>query len=397
MPISLVIESPIIMLLAASTALSQDWASYCLGRRFMLGLGGFLSALHALVAFTPLYDLLAGRLLGVPEDVFEPARLGLRIMTPWTFSIAYRRFQQGVLIRFGHSRAVGFGTAVRLAAIAIGLAIGSRFPGLPGIAVGTLAVIAGVVCEALFIAAAARPVVRGVLRTSAPVAPPLTSGAFLRFYVPLMLTPLFLFLVYPLTSAAITRMARTVDSLAVWPVLHGLVLTVRSAGIGLNEVVVAMLDRPRALASLRRFSLLIAAGTSGILLLIAATPLAGFWFERVSALPPSLAALGHAGLWLALLLPGMTALQSYYQGAIVHSRRTRGVTESVAIMLAATTAALAAGVALERVPGILAAITAMTLGSAVQLAWLWHRARRSLRDIESRDAPAAEPAWRGTG
>jgi len=82
------------MLLAASTALSKDWRSYVLVRRFMWIAGGGLTCLHALVAFTPAFDVLVGEVLGAPPETLEPARTGLQIMTPWTLSIAYRRFQQ---------------------------------------------------------------------------------------------------------------------------------------------------------------------------------------------------------------------------------------------------------------------------------------------------------------
>ena len=56
-------------------------------------------------------------------------------MIPWTWSIAYRRFHQGVLIRFGHSLKVGLGTVVRFSADATVLAIGYFLGGLPGIAI----------------------------------------------------------------------------------------------------------------------------------------------------------------------------------------------------------------------------------------------------------------------
>src|SRR6186713_499562 len=59
-PLALLIEAPIIMLLAASTALARDRASYAVGRRFMLVAGLGLTGLHALVAFTPLFDLIVG-------------------------------------------------------------------------------------------------------------------------------------------------------------------------------------------------------------------------------------------------------------------------------------------------------------------------------------------------
>src|SRR5687768_15295195 len=115
-PIALTIEAPIIMLLAASTALCSDWRSYVQVRRFMLVAGAALTALHLAVAFTPLFDFVARELIGAPAEVLEPGRVGFRLMTPWTWAIAYRRFQQGVLIRFDRAGAVGTGTLVRLAA-----------------------------------------------------------------------------------------------------------------------------------------------------------------------------------------------------------------------------------------------------------------------------------------
>ena len=53
-PLSLLIEAPIIMLLTASTKLSRDLASYKKLWLFMMIAGGGLSALHLLVAVTPL-------------------------------------------------------------------------------------------------------------------------------------------------------------------------------------------------------------------------------------------------------------------------------------------------------------------------------------------------------
>ncbi len=98
-PISLLIEAPIIMLLAASTALSKDWTSYLLLRRFMVFLAVPLTVIHILVAFTPIFDIVVSDILAAPEEIHEPARIGLMLMTPWTGSIALRRFQQGVLIK----------------------------------------------------------------------------------------------------------------------------------------------------------------------------------------------------------------------------------------------------------------------------------------------------------
>ena len=54
-PLALIIEAPVIMLLAASTALSKDWASYKKLHNYMMLAGGTLTTLHLLVALTPIY------------------------------------------------------------------------------------------------------------------------------------------------------------------------------------------------------------------------------------------------------------------------------------------------------------------------------------------------------
>ncbi len=378
-PLALLVESPVIMLLSASTALSRDWDSYLKLRRFTMCAGALLTALHVLVAFTPLYYVVAVGIFGAPEEIVEPARVGLMIMTPWTWSIAYRRFNQGVLIRFGHSRAVALGTLIRLSCDALVLAVGYLVGTIPGVAVASGVVTVGVVVEAIYAGLRVRPVLRGELRPAAPIEQPLTFRAFLEFYVPLALTSLLHLLVQPIGSAALGRMPNALESLAVWPVVTGLVFVLRSLGVAYNEVVVALLGEPGAMPSLRRFTALLTALATVLLLVITATPLATFWFGRVSALPPHLVLLSIWGLWLSLLAPGLTVLQSWYQGAIVHSRRTRGITEALAIFLLTSSAVLWAGVTWGEVTGLYVGLVAFAVGGVAQAAWLWFRSRPALR------------------
>ena len=326
-PLALIIEAPIIMLLAASTALSKDFDSYLLVRRFMLVTGAILTALHLLVALTPLYYLVVQGILGVPDEIVEPARMGFIILTPWTWTIAYRRFNQGVLIRFGHSETVGIGTLIRLSADALVLTIGYAMGDVPGIVVGASAVSAGVISEAIYSGIVVRPVVRKQLRPSPPLPQPLTWRAFYDFYIPLAMTSLIFLLAQPIGSAAISRMPNALASLAVWPVVSGLIFMFRSPGVAYNEVVVALMDQPRSYTNLRRFTSWLALLTFLALLLVTATPISTWWFVSFSALPPELAELARTSLWLALPLPVMSVLQSWYQGSLLHGRRTRGVTE----------------------------------------------------------------------
>lgn len=385
-PLALIIESPIIMLLAASTTLSKDWDSYQKIRRYMMSAGVCLTFVHILIAFTPLYYVVVRGIIGSPEEIVEPARLGLMLMLPWTWSIAYRRFNQGVLIRFGHSHVIGLGTGVRLGAEVIVLAIGYLIHTLPGIVVGAGAVATGVLSEAIYIGVHVQPVLRNELRAAPPVEQPLTARMFLAFYLPLMLTSLLSLLIEPTGSASLSRMPMALASLAAWPVVHGLIFMLQSMGIALNEVVVTFLEEPGAAGTLRRFTLALVAITTGLLLLVAATPLSTWWFGQVSALSPDLTELARTALWLALPMPAMSALQSWFQGAILHSRRTRGITESVIVYLLTVGCILIAGVAWGQVAGLYIGLVAFAAGVTLQTFWLFVRSRAAMQSVQARDA-----------
>ena len=89
-PISLVIEGPIIMLLAASTALCGDVVRYRKVRRFMMVAGATLTVVHLVVALTPVYDWVTVGLFDAPPEVAEAARLPFLIMTPWGYLCSRR-------------------------------------------------------------------------------------------------------------------------------------------------------------------------------------------------------------------------------------------------------------------------------------------------------------------
>ena len=384
-PIALLVEAPIIMLLAASTALCVDWTAYRKIRRFMHITSGLLTLLHVLIVATPLYSFLARTAIGAPEEIIEPARLGLLIMLPWTWAIAYRRFNQGVLIRYGHSLAVGAGTAIRLLANGAVLVAGYQAGGMPGIVVASAATVAGVLAETLYVAFRVRPVLRTQLPPGGETRDALTTRTFFRFYVPLSLTSIILLGARPLLSAGISRMPNAIDSLAVLPVITGLTFLLRSIGIAYSEVVIAHLDHPGSSRPLRRFAYVLMLATTAGLLIIAATPLAGIWFGTVTGLTGRLVAMARNGLFFALFLPFLSVAQSWNQGVVLQSKRTRCITEAVLIYLVVSVVILWIGVRVGRVSGIYVGLLAMSVAEAFRNGWLWWRSRRARAELCSRD------------
>lgn len=375
-PISLVVEAPIIMMLAASTALSTDARRYAQVGKFTLALGLALTALHALVAFTPLYDVVAADLLGSRPEVLAEARVGLMLMLPWTFAIGWRRYQQGLLIRYERSGDVGRGTLVRLVATGGVLGALSLHGALDGVVVAALGVCAGVSAEALFASWCAAQVRPRLAAT--PLGEPLTRSGFLRFYLPLALTPLITLFIQPIGAASMNRMPRDLESVAAWGPVHALVFLARSVGMAYNEVVVTLVGLTGGAAALKRFAWWLAAGTVGALALVAATPLGTLWFDHAQHLPPEIARLARVGAILSLVLPATQVAQSWYQGLLVHRRTTRAVTEAVVLYFVLSFALLQLGIVLANRgdlawPGLYWAVATFAVASIAQTVWLQMR------------------------
>jgi hypothetical protein len=382
LPIALVIEAPIIMMLSASTALSRDRASYRELRRFANLSGAILTALHMLIALTPLYGVVVGGWIGAPEAVADAARPGLVIMTPWTWAIAYRRFNQGVLIRFGHNRAVTTGTVIRLGTNLAVLAVGWALKSIPGAMLASTAVASGVTAEAIYSGLRVRPVVREHLQFDDPESTPLRGRAFWNFYVPLALTPIIGLLSQPLASAGITRMPETLHSLAAMPVVIGLLFLFQTVGLALTEVVVAGLEHPSSARWLWRFTLLLATVMSALILIMSFTPLSGLWFGVVSGLEPQLVELARVALPLGIPVVGARVMQSWYSGVLVHARKTRAIGGAVLAFLLSAALVLGVGIVAQRWAGLHVAIAAYAFGRVVQTLWLWWRSREQIRVLD---------------
>ena len=107
--------------------------SYLLIRRFTIHWMILLTLVACLVGYSGLFDTVVIGWMGVPIDVAEWVQPGMQIMVLWSAAIAWRRFLQGVLIRFNQTRKIAWGTVVRLLASggsATGLAVWSGWPGV---------------------------------------------------------------------------------------------------------------------------------------------------------------------------------------------------------------------------------------------------------------------------
>ena len=387
--IALIVESPIIMLLTAGTALARGKHSYERLLQFTHILAAGLTALHLLIGLTPLYRIIVGSLIGAPAELVEPSRRAFLLMVPWTAAIAYRRLWQGVLIRFDRTGVVPLTIAARLLTSSVILALGLWTRRFAGASVGAMALSAGVIAAAFAAYGFARATVHKHLSEPTPEDEPLTWRGLLEFYVPLALTPLIVLLGRPVLTTGLARAPQPLTSLAIWPVITGLLFLGRSLAFSYQEVVVALLGGRHSYEELRRFTVRLALATSGLFVLVAVTPMARLWFEKVAGLSPQLAAFAILPTMILSLIPGLEALTAWQQGLLVHVNRTRIITRAVALnVVVLTTLMLGVGTVLP-VPGATMAAIALTSAVAAQWVYLWWYSRPIATRIEAMPASAA--------
>jgi hypothetical protein len=270
---------------------------------------------------------------------------------------------------------VGYGTIARLVASGgggIGLAVVTN---LPGVWIASIALMGGVVTEALFVWYVGRPAVAQLLNRPARSEDEVFSFRDVaRYHTPLAATSLLTLMAQPIIGAGLARMPSPEENLAAWPVIWGVLFVMRSASFALPEAVIALAGAAGAREPVRRFCIQVGAWSSAALTLLALTPLLSLYLRYAAGLPEGLARIVTPSILLSILLPAVNSIHSWYRGLLMLTRRTSFVYRGMALNLAATAAVIVVGV-LARAPGAQMGILAVTAAYVVELLYLRPRAR----------------------
>ena len=387
------VESPIMMLFSAATALVQDRASYLALRRFANLLNAVVTAGMIVLSLPPVFRFVGERLIGLPHDISQMANAATTILIFWPAAIGYRRFYQGVLVRHHLTRRVAYGTVVRLTSMSVtaaALALNTR---LPGATIGACALIAGVVFEALASRWMARHIVKSIVDSEA-----VASGTLLRlreiarFYYPLALTSVLSMALGPLVTFGLGRGRAPLESLAVWPVIIALVFLFRSGGVAFQEVGVALMGARREHdAEVSRTALWAGVFASLALGIVGLTPLQGVWFERVSGLSHPLAAFAVWPIRLLVLLPVTEYLLSIQRARLILTHSTAPITIATALETGGLAVVMMVCVGPFNMIGAVAGAVAMIVGRIAANGYLYARERQRLspRKRATEQQPAA--------
>lgn len=371
------IESPIMMLLSAATALVRNRASYLALRKFAHVLNGLVTLGMVVLALPPVFRFVGERLIGLPRDISELAHAATTIMILWPAAIGYRRFYQGILVRHHLTRRVAYGTVVRLGSMSLTAGVLAKTVDIPGAMIGAIALLTGVVLEAAASRWMARHVVRALKADDSTLAGSLlTFSQLSRFYYPLALTSVMSMALGPIFTFGLGRGLAPIESLAVWPVVISLIFMFRSGGVAFQEVAIALTGSAGEHEALvRRTALWLGVAASMTLALVAFTPLETVWLQSVSGLTPRLASFAIWPVRIAFLLPLLEYVLSIQRARWILAHKTRTLTVATMIEAGGAASGLIATIGGLNMIGAIGGAIAMMCGRVAANAFLFFRAR----------------------
>ena len=369
--LSVLIETPIIMLLATSSALSRNEQAYRVLWRFMVAINVLVTFLALLMAFTPLLDIYLDTLLNIPAHIIEATRPGMQIMVLWSAFIGYRRFHQGILIRFGHTHYIGYGTIIRIV-VSGGVAIGlGAITQIAGGVIGALALIFAVALESIYTHFISRKDVQRLLETKLKSnVKALTYRNVLKFHAPLAATSIITLLIRPFIERGLASLPDATQALAAWPIVFSIMLVMRSGGMAYQEVVISMNHSEEHHTILRGFTFRLGATLTLLMIIFAFTPLIDIYNNSILDVPENLRGLILLGVQSAIALPLLTTLQSYFRALLMLAEKTSIIYQAMIVGFIITTIFVWGAIS-QGVHGILAASLGLTIGQVIELLFLF--------------------------
>lgn len=372
-------ETLVVNLTASSLRLGQDSTSYIKMRLYAFVLCAIALATNILLVTTPLLEMLLTGPVGMTADLAARTVDAYAWLLFWPALIGLRRFYQGQIIRQGQTRRVAYGTGVRLLLL---VAAAAGLPGgfdLAGAEVGAIALAAGIAGEAIAARIMAAPSLRATMAATSPEPAP-TFADFWRFYWPLTVMMGLNLAVGFLVTAGLARSRDATIALAAFPVAQGINFVARVMVMSFQDAAIALLGRAEENTErLQSFAIALGLAVTGVLALIAFTPISAWLFQTMMDLPAGLHGPADDAFLALLPYPAITLWFVWSRARLTHRRRTGPIATATVVETLGLVGLMALLIGPLAVPGAAAAGLAMVLSRLIANAWLERAVVREFR------------------
>ncbi len=323
---AILIESPIIMIMSASTAIVENRFTFYKLRQFTNILNLIITIFSLIIIIPGIFNIIAYNLLNLPDNVAKLTHSSLIILITWPAAIGFRRFYQGVMIRNGLTRRVAYGSIIRVTSMGLSAFILYKYFNVSGALVGAGALSIGVIMEVIASRIMAESSVKYVLKQTKGRKDYSLTRIF-KFYYPLAMMPMLALSTLPLIVFFVGKGKYPLESLAVLPVINSLVFIFKSVGLSFHEAAIAFLTVDRKNYDiLKRFAYILAAFSTVLLFIITSTPLVNIWFSVIAGLSEELSRFSVFPAQIMFIMPALSVWISFQRAFLVCREKTLPIT-----------------------------------------------------------------------
>ncbi len=345
----------------------DDSVSLARLRRFTAISALIVALLAAIVALTPVRDLVLQRVFSLSGILESEARAALLALLPLPALAVARPHLYGCAIRLGHTRHVWAGTVVGVGTV-ISTALALQLSGtVEGAAVGALAVSAAALAEVLLLIWLTGPALRRELPPARDDGAATGYASMVRFFMPLLFAGFLATVTPPVINAAVARTSTPETSIAAIAIAMSVSQFLTIILWGLQPTVLALLGHGYDPRRIRLF-----ANATGLLVMVVAIffayvpPATTFVLRGVVGAEGRLFESAQLGLRIFAPLPLILTQEQIFSSALMRVRRTRRILYINLIRLGSLIAFVLIALNVVNAPGVVLGIGAIAFTLVVE-------------------------------
>lgn len=303
-------------------------------RRYTAAIGLLLSAVAAVIAFTPVGVFVFERIVGVHDTILDEAISAMTGLWPVPVLTGIRALHQGRLVAGHRTKPIAVATGARTTTLAIVAFALTTTPA--GAWLGAIAFTAGLAAEALLVTFAKAPI---------PAVPETDEvegdgeDRLLSFSTPLMLNVMLWWSTPLIINSVLARTPEPDCSIAAFTVVEAVAWFLTAPVGQLQHASLAMVDCRQAHARVRMYAGGLAVGVTLLLGILAIPEIREAILWTGFRLDPSLLEPAGLAFPVAALYPALYGHRQYYQGLFVRAGCTGLVGRSAILRIVVILAA----------------------------------------------------------
>lgn len=383
--LTLLIALPQLRIQQLTLVFLEDRISLPQLRRFVAGWAVVVTSLAALVALTPLNNLVLGTVFSLEGAVFDDAAESLLWLVPLTGLLVLRAHLHGLSIRVERPSRTWMGAAVGSGTI---LSLGILFTvtdWLDGGVVAASAVTIGTAVEVGVMLVNTRKLLV-LLPVAADPERRADYVAMTRFFGPLLFAALLPAMTQPVINAGMARAAEPVVSIAAVSLAFSLFQLLAFITNGSQSTTLSLLAAGVHTRRIRRIMMVVAVAHAGVAALVAfVPPITQLVLGTIMGAEGQLYEYSADALKIISLMPLALVMEQYYTSVLMRVRRTRPIVYVNIWRMIALLGWTFGVVAFTDLTGVYVGAAAIALTLVVEVLTTYGYAWRSEKDLATRD------------